>query len=168
MEYLIGAVLGLGLAAFARGTGLDRFPNYLPIVLIVVASYYVLFAAMGGSLAALGLEVLLFGAFALLALIGFRSGLWWAVLGLFAHGLQDAFHSSLWHNAGVPSWWPGFCLAIDVTLGTLGSLAIWSAPPRQGMTGDWRLCRDWHAPPCGARGARKAFWAKSHHRKGAQ
>jgi len=58
----------------------------------------------------------------------FRLNRWWAVLGLLAHGLQDTLHSHLWENAGVPSWWTGFCLAIDVTLAALAAWAILSAP----------------------------------------
>ena len=43
MEYLIGVILSLAVAAFVTVTGLDRERGFYPPVLIVVASYYVLF-----------------------------------------------------------------------------------------------------------------------------
>ena len=52
MEYLIGLILALAVAGLAAITGLDRERAFYPTVLIVIASYYVLFAAMGASAAA--------------------------------------------------------------------------------------------------------------------
>src|SRR5689334_18548816 len=48
MEYAIGIVLALIVSCFARVTGLDRDRAFYSTLAIVVASYYVLFAAMGG------------------------------------------------------------------------------------------------------------------------
>ena len=45
MPFVIGIVLALGVAALARFAGLDRDRAFYPTVLIVVASYSVLFAA---------------------------------------------------------------------------------------------------------------------------
>ena len=50
--YVVGAVLAPLVSVFARLTGLDRDRAFYPTVLLVVASYYVLFAVMGGSLRA--------------------------------------------------------------------------------------------------------------------
>ena len=47
MGYLIGLLLSVAVAAFATVTGLDRERGFYPTVLIVIASYYVLFALMG-------------------------------------------------------------------------------------------------------------------------
>ena len=49
MEYLIGVILSLAVAGFAAVVGFDRERAFYPTVLIVVASYYILFAAMGAS-----------------------------------------------------------------------------------------------------------------------
>ena len=49
MPYVVGIVLSLGVAWFARSVGLDRDRAFYPTVLIVIAWYYVLFAAMSGS-----------------------------------------------------------------------------------------------------------------------
>ena len=43
MEYLIGLFLSLAVAGLATIIGLDREPAFHPTVLIVIASYYVLF-----------------------------------------------------------------------------------------------------------------------------
>ena len=49
MPYVIGIVLSGGVAVFARYVGFDRDRAFYPTVMIVIASYYVLFAAMSGS-----------------------------------------------------------------------------------------------------------------------
>jgi hypothetical protein len=49
MEYLIGLILSLVVAGFAIIVGFDRDRSFYPTVLIVIASYYVLFAVMGAS-----------------------------------------------------------------------------------------------------------------------
>ena len=49
MEYLIGVILTLAVAAFAFVAGFDRERAFYPTVLIVIASYYALFAVMGAS-----------------------------------------------------------------------------------------------------------------------
>jgi hypothetical protein len=117
MGYLVGAALALGVAAFGALTGLDRDRAFYATVLIVVASYYILFAAMAGSGPALGWETGAFALFAALAVIGFRSSLWWVAAGLAAHGLFDFLRGGLIANPGVPAWWPPFCLAFDVVAG---------------------------------------------------
>ena len=49
MPYAIGIVLSLSVALFASRVGFDRDRAFYPTVLIVIASYYVLFAAMSES-----------------------------------------------------------------------------------------------------------------------
>jgi hypothetical protein len=49
MEYLVGVILTLAVAAFAFVVGFDRERAFYPTVLIVIASYYALFAVMGAS-----------------------------------------------------------------------------------------------------------------------
>ena len=122
MEYLVGAGLALSVAALAICVGFDRDRAFYPTVLIVVASYYVLFALMGASGRTLALELSVAGGFLLAAVIGFRRNLWMVVVALVGHGVFDFTHHLFIDNPGVPHWWPGFCLAFDVIAG--GFLAL--------------------------------------------
>ena len=115
MGIAIGAVVALSAGIFATVVGLDRNRAFYPVVTIVVASYYVLFAAMGGSTYALVVESLIGAMFLVAAVVGFRWSLWVAAAALAAHGLFDGAHRYLVTNPGVPDWWPEFCLAYDVT-----------------------------------------------------
>jgi hypothetical protein len=114
MPLLVGLLLSLGVAVFARRTGLDRDRAFYPTVLIVVALYYVLFAAMSGSTRAVLIESIVMTGFAAAAVTGFWSSRWIVVAGLFAHGVMDTFHGHVIENTGVPAWWPAFCAAYDV------------------------------------------------------
>lgn len=116
MEYFVGIAMGLGVGLFTSVTGLDRDRALYPVILIVIASYYVLFAVMGGG-AALVWEIGISVAFLLAAIIGFRTNLWVVAVAVVGHGVQDLFHDRLIANAGVPAWWPMFCASIDVVLG---------------------------------------------------
>jgi hypothetical protein len=121
MAYGIGIVLALLVACFAGVVGLDRDRAFYPTVTIVIALYYVLFAAMGGSTQALAVDSIVAAAFVAIAAIGFKRSLWLVVAGLAAHGVLDAFHGHVVANPGVPEWWPAFCLTYD--LGAAGLLA---------------------------------------------
>jgi len=121
MPYVIGIVLSVGVAVFARCVGFDRDRAFYPTVLMVIASYYVLFAAMSDSVQTVLLESVVMTVFAIAAVVGFRSSAWIVVAALAGHGVFDAVHGHLLENSGVPLWWPAFCLAYD--LGAAGSLA---------------------------------------------
>jgi hypothetical protein len=112
----VGIALAIGLAVLATSSGLDRDRAYYPVVLIVIAWYYVLFAVISGSMQALLLESVVMVAFTTVAVIGFRSNLWLAAAGIAAHGVFDSVHDRLIANAGVPGWWPAFCGSIDVAI----------------------------------------------------
>ena len=111
--------------------GFDRERAFYPTVLMVIASYviasyYVLFAAMGSNHMAvsrrtLELEIAAATVFLLLAVVGFKRSSWLVVAALAGHGVFDFVHHFFIENPGVPHWWPGFCLALDVTL------AVWLA-----------------------------------------
>jgi hypothetical protein len=111
---VIGIVLSAGVAVFARHVGLDRDRAFYPTVLIVIASYYVLFAAMSGSVQTVVIELVVMTLFAAAAVAGFKSSAWIVVVALAAHGVFDAVHGHVVENAGVPAWWPAWCLAYDV------------------------------------------------------
>jgi hypothetical protein len=115
MAYGIGIALALLVSCFARVTGFDRDRAFYPTVVLIVASYYLLFAVMGGSSHALGVELVAMVAFVFMAVVGFRSSLWLVVAALAAHGIFDLFHGLIVANPGVPGWWPAFCSAFDVT-----------------------------------------------------
>jgi hypothetical protein len=121
MPYVVGIVLSLGVALFAKAAGFDRDRAFYPTVLIVIASYYVLFAAMSDSIQTVILESVPMTVFVAAAVVGFKSSAWIVVAGLAVHGVFDALHGNVLENAGVPAWWPAFCLAYD--LGAAGSLA---------------------------------------------
>jgi hypothetical protein len=113
---VVGALLAFAVGLFATGIGLDRDRAFYPVVAIVIASYYALFAVMGASTHALVLESLVGTVFLAAAVSGFKSSLWLVVAALAAHGIFDLGHGTVISNPGVPSWWPHFCLAFDVTL----------------------------------------------------
>ena len=121
MPYVIGIVLSVAVAFFVRCVGFDRDRAFYPTVLIVIASYYVLFAAMSESVHTVLLESAVMAVFVIAAVVGFKSSAWIVVAGLAAHGIFDAVHGKLVENSGMPVWWPAFCLAYD--LGAAGGLA---------------------------------------------
>jgi len=114
LAYLVGALLALAVGGMATRLRLDRDRAFYPTVLIIVASYYALFAVMGGSIHALLAESVGIAIFLAAALVGFQGSLWLVVAGLAAHGVYDAFHAWMITNPGVPLWWAPFCLAYDV------------------------------------------------------
>jgi hypothetical protein len=99
----------------STAVGLDRDRALYPTVAIVIASYYALFAVMGGSTHALLLESLVGSVFLAAAVSGFRSSLWVVVGALASHGILDLTHARVISNPGVPPWWPAFCLTYDLT-----------------------------------------------------
>ncbi|MFA5939067.1 MAG: hypothetical protein WC809_06900 [Sinimarinibacterium sp.] len=114
MDLLIGLVMALAVGLSASWFGLDRDRALYPVVMIVIASYYGLFALIGASTQVLVIELLVGGVFLVASIAGFKSSLWIVVGALAAHGIFDAVHPGLYANPGVPAWWPRFCLAYDV------------------------------------------------------
>ena len=119
LETVIGVALGAGTIAFARMTRSERW--MYSSALMTLPLIYAAFAMYGGEGAATKLELLwglpyLLGGVlltlvrhsAVLVVVG---GLW------LAHGIYDWGHDHLFVNAGVPSWYPVFCAAVDVTVG---------------------------------------------------
>ena len=121
MPYVVGIVLSDGVAVFARSVGFDRDRAFYPTVMIVIAAYYVLFAAMSGSVQTVILESIVMTGFAIAAVAGFKSSAWITVGALAGHGVFDALHGKVIENPGVPVWWPAWCLAYD--LGAAACLA---------------------------------------------
>jgi hypothetical protein len=124
MEYLIGLLLSLAVAGLAALIGLDRERSFHSTAVIVIASYYILFAMMGASKRTLGIEIAL--AFGILLVRhsrpqtksldrSRRHG---------GHGVFDFVHHLFIATPGVLSWWPGFCLAFDEVFGTFLALRL--------------------------------------------
>jgi hypothetical protein len=114
MPYMIGLLLALGVCAFARQIRLDGDRAFYPTLLAATVTYYVLFAAMSGSLHAAAVESAVVLVFLTTAAIGFRKGDWIVAAGFAAHAVFDSLHGRFIVNDGVPIWWPAFCLSFDV------------------------------------------------------
>ena len=113
MELVAGITLALFVSASARTTGFDREKGFYPVILIIIASYYGLFALMAGSAYIFSLETLAMILCIAAALAGFRGSLWLVVTALVGHGVFDLIHANLIANPWVPKWWPRFCLGYD-------------------------------------------------------
>lgn len=112
MEYAVGVFLALSACSLSMLAGFDRDRALYPVMLIVIASYYDLFAVMGG--AGLGPEAAVSLGFAAVSIVGFRFNLWIVAAAMAAHGVFDFVHGALIANPGVPVWWPEFCLSFDL------------------------------------------------------
>jgi len=133
MEYVVGVLLGLAVPLFARAVGFDRDRSFYTVVLVVTASYYDLFAILGGSSHALLSELVATAAFIVLSAVGFRRNLWLVVVGLLAHGVFDIVHGALIEDPGVPRWWPMFCLMFDIAA---GAYLAWRLLQRPGVAAE--------------------------------
>jgi spore maturation protein SpmB len=127
MSFLIGVLGALAAAGIAAWIGMER-RSFYTTALIVIASYYVLFAVMAGSRSALVVELAVMMGFVAIAKVGFARSTWLIVAALAGHGLFDFFHARLIANPGVPVWWPAFCGSYDVA--AAGALA-WIIKQRQ-------------------------------------
>jgi hypothetical protein len=114
VAFFIGAVLALSIGLSATFLGMDRDRVFYPTIMMVIASYYALFALMGGSIQALAFELIPIVAFLVASVAGYKRSLWLVVAALAAHGLFDFVHGHLIANPGVPLWWPPFCGTYDV------------------------------------------------------
>ena len=119
MEYLIGVLLAAATVALAVLIGFDRDRAFYPTLVIVIATYYILFAAMGAGGRTLVAESVAATVFLLAAALGYRKSAWLVAAALAGHGIFDFFHHLIISDPGVPAWWPGFCMTYDVTL------AVW-------------------------------------------
>lgn len=117
MGIMLGIALAMGVGLFGTYIGFDRDRVFYPLILMVIATYYVLFALCGAAPLTLVFEIGGALGFAVLAVLGFRRNEWLVVCGLVLHGCFDIVHDQVISNAGVPTWWPEFCLAFDVAIG---------------------------------------------------
>ena len=120
---VVGAVIAVAVVLFARLSGFDRGKVFYPTVLIVTASYYMLFAVIYGGGSELMPEAFVMAIFVAFAVMGFRTSLWVVVAGFVAHGVFDVCRHWWLVGAGVPSSWPAFCLAFDI-IAAVGMAAL--------------------------------------------
>jgi len=114
---VVGVLLAAGIAALAKFTRFDDYRSFYPTVLVIIASYYVLFAVLGGSNHALVWELVIAVAFSTVAIIGAFFSPTLVGIGILTHGLFDLAHDVIIQNPGVPTWWPSFCGSLAALLG---------------------------------------------------
>lgn len=124
MEFVVGAILALAACGLGLVAGFERDRVFYPVMLIVVASYYDLFAVIGGDEGVLGVELAISLAFAALAVLGFRVNLWLTAAGLLGHAGLDFVHGHVVTNTGLPIWWPMFCATFDAVAGAYLAWAL--------------------------------------------
>ena len=117
MPIVVGVLLAIAIAALAKFTRFDEERSFYSTVLVIIASYYVLFAVLSGSSHALVWELVIAVVFSTVAIIGALFLPTLVGTGIIAHGLFDLVHDILIENSGVPTWWPTFCGSLDVLLG---------------------------------------------------
>jgi len=117
MPLVVGVLLAIAIAALAKFTRFDEERSFYSTVLVIIASYYVLFAVLGGSSHALVWELVIAVVFSTVAIIGALFLPMLVGTGIIAHGLFDLVHDIIIENSGVPTWWPTFCGSLDVLLG---------------------------------------------------
>ena len=124
MEYFAGIAIAFAAVFLGRSAGFDHDRAFYPVIMIVTAGYYVLFALAAGADKALVPETLASAGFVVLAVVGFRRSLWFVVGALVAHGVFDVLHGHVIDNPGVPIWWPAFCAACDIAMAALVALLL--------------------------------------------
>ena len=102
IEHLAGGLLALDVGLSASSFGFDKDRSFYPVILIVVASYYVLAAAIAGSNIAFSSELAVFLVFLGVAVIGSKRRPLLVAAGLIAQGIYEIFHSHIVDNPGVP------------------------------------------------------------------
>ncbi|MDX1642182.1 MAG: hypothetical protein R3220_10820 [Balneolaceae bacterium] len=116
---LLSAII---LCSFIAATGyylnFNQDRSYYPTILIFIALLYVLFGVMDGRPSIIMKESVIASFFVAGALIGSVKSYTWIALLLILHGIFDFFHPQIISNVAVPTWWPLFCLYVDVLLGS--------------------------------------------------
>lgn len=117
IAFIIGVALAVALIIFGKLTGYEKDRSFFPTLLIIIASYYLLFATLTDSVSTLLIEITITLFFSVLAVWGsFRFPLLVGA-GITLHGLFDFTYSHFYINTGVPVWWPAFCAGIDIPFG---------------------------------------------------
>ena len=124
--------MGLGIFAVAKMLAFQHDRSFYPTVLIVIASYYVLFAVMAADRTGVAVELGAAMLFVAISFAGLRAGCLVSAGGILLHGLYDLVHRQIMSNHGAPNWWPTFCGALDLALGMTLLIAIRRTDQRDG------------------------------------
>lgn len=116
LSFVSGGLMGLLIAALARAVKLDQHRFFAPVVLIIVAAFYVGFALLGGVSQIIMKELAAAFLFLILAIAGGAFYIPIAIFGLLLHGVFDVFHNAYVMNPHVPSWWPALCAGFDIAV----------------------------------------------------
>ncbi|MGB5820320.1 MAG: hypothetical protein WBG90_12610 [Saonia sp.] len=117
MDLIFGTLLGALTILATKFMGFDRDRSFYPLLLIVIALYYVLFAFQSNAKDEILFEVFIAIVFCALAVWGHHKGLKIVAFGLVLHGIYDLFQGDILFSTTPPQWWPLFCLGFDLTLG---------------------------------------------------
>ena len=117
IAFITGVGLAVVLAVFGKLTGYEKDRSFFPTLLIVIASYYLLFAILDGSVSTILIEIAIASFFIVLAIWGSYRFPLIVGAGIALHGIFDFMYGHLYVNNGVPVWWPAFCAGIDIPFG---------------------------------------------------
>jgi len=117
IAFIIGVALAVALIVFGRLTGYEKDRSFFPTLLIVIASYYLLFATLTDSISTLLIEIAVASFFIVVAVWGSYRFPILVGAGIALHGVFDFAYGYFYVNTGVPIWWPAFCAGIDIPFG---------------------------------------------------
>jgi uncharacterized membrane protein HdeD (DUF308 family) len=130
IEALVGVVVGVLIIVLARILRTQRW--WYSVGLLVLPTLYASFAFFSGDHSAALKEMLVGIPFLATGLIFTLVSTRYSalVVGAFwiLHGLFDLLHGSLLVNPGVPTWYPVWCCAIDVVVGSYLLWLWWRIP----------------------------------------
>ncbi|GFD72678.1 hypothetical protein MHM83_04870 [Tenacibaculum sp. Mcav3-52] len=117
IELIIGILLGFFIVLLAMKTGFDKDSSFYPVLLIVIAFYYVLFALQANNTYEIIFETSIAFLFSIIAILGHHKHIKIVGIALILHGIYDLFQGNIVFSTNPPQWWPLFCLGVDITLG---------------------------------------------------
>jgi len=117
LESTAGLILAVLIILLSRVTGFDKDRSFFPLILIVIATYYVLFAFQEFELFTALFEITVALLFTVFAIIGHNKSIRMVGIALIAQGVYDLFHSQIPVAGFAPQWWPLFCSAVDLVIG---------------------------------------------------
>jgi len=122
VPFLIGICLTIAVLGISGAIGLHKERGVWPSLLIAIATFYIVFALEHSDNGVIAFQSVIALGFMALALIGYKTSLWFIAAGLALHGVFDAI--SLKYSANpAPDWWGPFCIGVDGLLALM--LSIW-------------------------------------------
>jgi hypothetical protein len=109
---LWGLVWGVIQAAAPLGFWWLAPATVYALSLPLIAAVYIGFAVADGRPRVIAVEVVVAGAFVVVAAAGVTGPAWLLVLGLAGHGFKDLWQHRRQYVANT-RWWPPFCLVVD-------------------------------------------------------